>query len=312
MRNFRGSRVLAMGVSFWAMGALAGANVVRGEEAEPVPGEVDTLGTPQEEEETGPNRGRVHLSIGSDIVNAYFFRGILQERDGFIWQPSGLVSVNFYSGDGVISSWDGSFGVWTSVQTDKTLASGSGPSNWYEADIYPGMSLGFNFGLTTSLSYVNYTYPNGAFPTVQELDWGLAYDDSELLGAFSMAPTATLAFELDNTALGTKKGGYCQLSLTPHHDFDVIENYPITVAAPLNLGLSIYDYYEDPNDNSDTFGFFNFGLNVGIPLPFIPEEYGSLSTKIGITVYVLSSDLEFYNEGDEVYPVGTWTLAFAY
>ncbi len=49
-----------------------------------------------------------------------------------------------------------------------------------------------------------------------------------------------------------KKGGYFQLSATPHHDLDVIQDYPITLAVPLNLGLSLYDYYENggtPNNN---------------------------------------------------------------
>jgi len=38
-----------------------------------------------------PNKGLVSLSVGSDFTTAYFFRGILQERDGFIWQPYGEI-----------------------------------------------------------------------------------------------------------------------------------------------------------------------------------------------------------------------------
>jgi hypothetical protein len=36
-----------------------------------------------------PNTGKFSISGGVDITTAYFFRGILQERDGFIIQPYG-------------------------------------------------------------------------------------------------------------------------------------------------------------------------------------------------------------------------------
>jgi hypothetical protein len=46
-----------------------------------------------------PNKGLVSLSVGSDFTTAYFFRGILQERDGFIWQPYGELGFNLFTAD---------------------------------------------------------------------------------------------------------------------------------------------------------------------------------------------------------------------
>ena len=80
--------------------------------AEPAPpvdlAPADRLGSPEEspaaiveEDEDGccddgPNRGRVWLAFNDDFTTAYFFRGILQERDGFIWQPSLDVGITLF------------------------------------------------------------------------------------------------------------------------------------------------------------------------------------------------------------------------
>src|SRR5262245_33911714 len=83
-----------------------------------------------------PNKGRLSLSVGSDFTTAYFFRGILQERDGFIWQPYGELGFNLFTADEGSSEPVKSFslfaGSWNSIHSEKTLASGSGPGNWYE------------------------------------------------------------------------------------------------------------------------------------------------------------------------------------
>jgi hypothetical protein len=275
----------------------------------------DTLGTPEPEAEgeaTGPNRGRVSFTLGNDITTAYFFRGILQERNGFIWQPYIEMSINLFAGDGVVSSVDVGMGVWNSFQSNKTLASGSGPTNLYETDYYPSVSVGWSPGITTSLTYLLYTSPNGAFSTVQQLDLGLSSDDSELLGPFAMGPTATFSFEVDNTSFGDKEGGYFELAVAPGVTLPFPpEPYPLTLSFPLALGLSLYDYYESPGED-DTFGFFSFGLNGGIPLAFIPEDFGAWSANVGINVLVLSDTLKDVNLGDNPFPVGTFSLVMEY
>ena len=133
----------------------------------------DTLGTPEvkeeEAEEKGPNRGRVHFSLTNDITTAYFFRGILQERNGFIWEPSAEIDFNLWEGDGALSSVALGFGIWNSFQTEKTGATG-GPTNLYETDYYPSLTLGWAGGFETSVTYNVYTSPNGAFVTMQEVD----------------------------------------------------------------------------------------------------------------------------------------------
>src|SRR5512143_2924833 len=96
----------------------------------------DTLGTPEPAESEGPNKGRVHLTFGNDFTTAYFFRGILQERNGFIYEPYGELTLNLWAGDGILNRVDAGMGVWLSLQTEKTGFSGNGPGNLFETDYY--------------------------------------------------------------------------------------------------------------------------------------------------------------------------------
>jgi hypothetical protein len=276
----------------------------------------DTLGTPEPEAEvTGPNRGKWSFTIGNDFTTAYFFRGILQERNGFIYEPYLETSLTLYEGEGPVTSVSAGMGLWFSVQTEKTFAADTGPSNFYELDIYPSLTVGWQGGLETSVTYLWYTSPNGAFETIQEVDLGIAYDDSELLGPFALGPTATFAFETGNSVLGTTKGGYMELAGAPSVELSLpieeAEDYPVTTSFPLAVGLSLYDYYADGVHNQ-TFGFFSFGLNAGIPLAFIPEDYGAWSVNAGITVFVLSDSMQAINFGDNPYPVGTGSINMTY
>ena len=92
-------------------------------------------------DDEGPNRGLISLSVTNDFTNTYMFRGIQQERDGFIWQPYGEVNINAYSDEGedaILTGITPFVGSWNSVHSENTLSSGSGPDNWYESDVYLG------------------------------------------------------------------------------------------------------------------------------------------------------------------------------
>ena len=62
----------------------------------------------------------------------------------------------------------------------KTCAAGTGPGAWYESDIFGGVD--FVFGkFTVGTVYTFYTYPNGAFDTIQEIGFKVGYDDTEFM-----------------------------------------------------------------------------------------------------------------------------------
>lgn len=259
------------------------------------------------EEASGPNRGRLSIALSNDFTTAYFFRGIMQERHGFIWEPTLELSMNLYAGDGALSSVDVGFGIWASYHDEKTLNDGNGAESLYEVDYYPSLTLAWSNGLETSLTYYFYTSPNGAFDTIQQIDLGVAYDDSELLGAFALSPYATLSFETDKTSFGTtKRGGYVEFGVEPAVEvslpYDEAGRYPLTLSLPAAIGMSLYHYYDDGVDN-DAFGFGDIGVHAGIPLAFIPEDFGSWSVRTCVDVLFLSDTLEAANNGDEVFAI---------
>ncbi|MFN8642736.1 MAG: hypothetical protein U0802_14185 [Candidatus Binatia bacterium] len=277
----------------------------------------DTLGTPEPKEEeaaAGPNRGRLSFTLTNDFTTAYFFRGILQERDGFIWQPAAGVSLNLWNGDGALSAVGLGVDIWNSFQSEKTGATG-GPTNLYETDYSPNLTLAWSGGIETSVTYNVYTSPNGAFVTTQEVALGLSYDDSELLGPFAMGPTATFAFETDNTSFGVQKGGYGEFGVEPSLElslpFDDAHDYPVTAGIPLAVGISLYDYYKTGIDDP-VWGFASFGLSASVPLAFVPSDFGAWSLGAAVNVLVLNDTLKAINSGDNPYPVGTLSLAMEY
>ena len=269
-----------------------------------------------EREQAGPNQGRLSLTLNNDFTTAYFFRGIMNERDGFIWQPSIDLALSVYRGDGAIESVDLGLGIWSSVHSEETLADGSGPEALYETDYFPSVSLMWNGGLLTSLVYYFYTSPNGAFDTIEQIDLDFVYDDVGPLGAFSMYPTARFSFELKNTSFGDEEGGYFELAGAPRLELampgDQSDSYPIEVSFPWVLGLSLYDYYEDAGGDDDTFGFVSLGADASVPLAFIPQDFGSWSATAGVDVYFLGGHLEDANEDDEIYPVFTASITMDY
>ena len=69
-------------------------------------------------QDDGPNNGAVSLGAGIDFSTSYFFRGIIQETEGFIAQPfleggislyesdeAGLQSVSVTAGTWVVSQF---------------------------------------------------------------------------------------------------------------------------------------------------------------------------------------------------------------
>jgi len=295
---------------------LAPLAVARADTAPAPAGSVEPGSTPQEAEEPpAPNKGRLAFSFGMDFTTAYFFRGILQERDGFLWQPYGGVGVTLYEAgeDDFVGNLVFNVGSWNSIQSKQTLASGTGPGNWYESDVITGFSLGLAKYLTGNVSYIAYTYPNGSFPTVQELDAGLAFNDSDFLGPFALQPSMTWAFEVDNTAFGSNEGIYLQLGAKPSVVLFEEKEYPLTLALPLTLGLSVSDYYEEgPGGDNDTFGYFDGGIVASVPLAFIPSDYGAWSASASFDVLALSGTLARANRGDGTFFVGKGGVAMAY
>jgi hypothetical protein len=136
--------------------------------------------------------------------------------------------------------------------------------------------------------------------------------DAEWLGKWALNPYVLFAGEFDNTALGTDEGVYTEFGARPSFTILDSETYPVTMALPLKVGLSGGDYYEGVNGDDDTFGYFAGGPVFSVPLAFIPSDYGAWSVSAGAQVYAFGTNLKQYNQDDNPWVVGTWSVNFAY
>jgi hypothetical protein len=273
------------------------------------------LATPSARAEWGVPK--VGLSLGADITTAYFFRGILQERNGFIFQPYAEVDIPFWQSaeDAVdpISRASFFFGSWNSIHSRATLASPSSEwGNFYEADLYAGMKFTVLKTIEFKPYYIAYKYPGGAFNTVQEVDLGFSLNDAQWLDKWALNPTALVAWEFKNTALGLNEGTYAEVGIRPSYTIYDDEEYPVSLALPNLIGMSINDYFESPSGNDESFGYWRTGLIFSVPLAFMSGDYGNWAVNAGAYAYVFNSNLRNINFGDSPWIVGTWGITYSY
>ena len=265
-----------------------------------------------------PNTGKVTFTTGVDFTHAYFFRGIRQEREGFITQPYADINFNVYSDD------DGSglngvtftLGQWHSLHSGPSGKEGPAENvaPWYEADFFTGFALEID-NWQAGLTYTSYMSPNDSFGTVQEFSIALSMDDSELLGQFSMNPHVLMAIEMSGQADGgDSEGVYLEFGVEP--EVELIEDL-VDVTFPVTLGLSLSNYYENGIDITsplgfrDTFGYFDIGAAVVVPLG-MPENYGSWDVIGGFHLQMLGSYLEELNESDGLQVIGSVGVSIGY
>jgi len=211
------------------------------------------------------------------------------------------------------------------------------PESWYESDAYGGAAFGIG-DAELSFIYTAYMSPNGAFKTTQDIAFGASYDDSELLGDFALHPGITFYLETAGPgAFGVagQRGTLAQLHGGPEFSLTGGDN-PITLGIPIEAGLSISDYYESsattlPSSPSSppsssftsnskasgvdnaTFGYFQTGLDLGVPLAFIPCEYGSWLLNLGGRFISMGRTLKEVNRnGDDYSFFGMFGLSMTY
>lgn len=248
----------------------------------------------------------IHLSLGVDYTNAYYFRGIVQEDHAFILQPYATLTLDLWEHEDF--TLNATAGTWNSFHDSPTNAQHTDTfvENWYEADFILGLGLTID-KLTLGAQYIWYTSPSDSFQTVTELDLFASYDDSELLGAWKLLPSVLVAFETgDDFADGadTQQGVYFQVGINPGFSVKLCEHADLAINFPVTLGLSLDDYYEDASGDDDAFGFLSAGVKASMPLP-IPESYGSWSISASLTALLLGNHTADYNDDREANFVAT-------
>ena len=259
---------------------------------------LDTAAAQDSEGAPAQTQAQVESSIGVDMTNQYFFRGIVQENRGAIAQP--WIDFVFPLGEGENTSWSFNIGTWNSLHDGPTGSGGAGMSMHYELDAYAGIGVDFAENWSSSVSYVVLYSPNSAFATVKELDISISFDDSGLFGGESSSfsgvqPSVTLAWELDGQSDGgDDEGIYLEVGIEPA--FDLID--PVSASFPLVTGFSLSNYFEFGTGSDDFFGFAQVGVSLSTPLNFVPARSGSWTLSGGASILFLGDNLEKINGGD--------------
>lgn len=282
-----------------AAAVMPDANVEAGQ-----PAAQPTPAPPAAAEPPTPEPSRFHLTLGSDFTTAYFFRGIRQEDSGLIAQPYADAALDIVRAESATLSLK--FGTWHSFHAEATGATtdDSFVKYWYESDVYAGLGL-LAGKWSFDARYIFYTSPSDAFATVEEFDFGAGYDDSELLGAWSMKPAVTLAVETgSNAADGRRRGTYLQLGVSPGFTFDLGSVKGVALTFPATVGLSLSNYFEGTGGENDAFGFASVGAKATLPLN-LDKSWGSWTLSAGVQALFLGDAMSTLNTSDDFEVIGT-------
>ena len=182
-------------------------------------------------------------------------------------------------------------GLWSSIHsrhTDAGLIGGgsTGTRSWYEFDYTVGIATTFAKNFTFTPSFFAFLSPNDGFSDFYGLNLNVAYSDASWWGdsGFSLNPYVTVLFELQNKAgTGADEGIYYEVGITPTKAFG-----DVTVSLPIKAGFGSDDFYGSLDESSgairnEGFGFVSAGLNVAVPLKFIPECLGTWTVNANAT-----------------------------
>ena len=258
----------------------------------------------------------VHFLFQVEFGSAYITpRGMIVRDKGLTIQPLFLSFWDLYKGDGFISSVKFVGGVWNDFGTSpvsKHPPYGSDPkTNWTEIDPIAGLSFGLGKYFTLDATYIAFAEQILDIGTSQHLEVKLKFDDSALLGAFSLKPYILFWQELDNKATDadvpqavfgpSPNSGhnpqpgpsfYFELGITPSYTFKNFGN--LKIEAPCRLLLPDQRFYGEYYGSASTIGLVELGLKVSAPLTFMPKGYGNWNAYAGFK-YQYYNDQNLYN-----------------
>jgi hypothetical protein len=262
-------------------------------------------GTARAQSPGGSNTGALTFTGGFDVPSRFVFRGFVQEREPklTLW-PYGDIDMSLASGNGGIKTVDVSFGVWNSLQTGSSGLEGPSRRLHYWEDFYAALSLGLGGGMKVQGAFTAHTSPNAMFTTNKEISVKASHGDM-------WAPHAMVVFELDDRGqadMGLKKGTYLELGAAPHWQ---VGTGTATFTVPIKLGMSLNNYYEGATGD-ETFGFFDAGGLITLPLSGRQSRFGSWNIHGGADVLVFGDTTKAFNAGDKSQVVGLVGIGVTY
>ena len=239
----------------------------------------------------------IHGFFNSPFTTAYVTpRGLVVENQGLVWQPvAGLV---LPIPDIGLKNFSIVGGIWNSVnsnQGDPRVGA------WNEMDVFVGFGFDITPELHLDMDYEAWNFPNSTInkPSTEHVAQAkLSYNDTKMWGdsGFGIHPYVNFFYAISgssNVVLGRNGSTYYfEPGIIP--TFTIKGSMPITITVPTYVSIGDKKYWGSGVDAlhkpDGNFGVFSSGVNVDVPLTFIPAKYGNWHGDIGVQYYYLIND----------------------
>lgn len=142
------------------------------------------------------------------------------------------------------------------------------------------------------------------------MNFGIEYDDSEMLGDWALSPYAMVAIETRDA--GGEEGTYLELGGALGALFIESDSIPVEFSFPIVIGLSLDNYYES-DDGHEFFGFFLVGAAATMPLDnYIPSNFGTWALSAGVDLVIVNDDAGLLTDNDDFALVGKVGIEMSY
>jgi hypothetical protein len=258
-----------------------------------------------------PNTGMLHVIGGLRIDTADYFRGafddVPERLDEIVIGPDLAVTFELWRDrPGFLRDLSLTLGTQNGL-ADQVQPTDSLNEWWYESNNFVGLAARLPADWVVGLTYTIYTSPNDVSPTFQEAALAARYT-GRIFG-LALNPQIKVAVPLDRQDAPFQTGVYTELAVTPSvKPFGDL----VSLSFPLAVGAG-FDGYYGPGDDASVYG--TGGVNVSLPLGFVPAGYGRWALTVGGHVLVRDDDirrLSAFDGDDNVILFGKVALGFTY
>lgn len=265
--------------------------------------DTDRPAGPATEEARSEEPDKVSADIGLDFSSHFISYGADvwgggddfygDERTRFIWGEVGIALTDAISF---------TFGAWSDVNNNGDDSVGG---DIQEIDVYGGLGFDvqdFSFGVT----YQEWYYSSD---TERILDLSAAFDDSGLWrGGFALNPAVIWHIRLEGNG-DQDEGSAVVASIEPGFGLIDDDRYPVSVSFPVGVAFFLNDDFQGGDDGGYAYSFA--GATLGVPLGFIPADYGEWSIAASLLYYLTEED-DIPNNPEENFLTGKVGLSLSF
>ncbi len=212
-------------------------------------------------------------------------RGLHVSDKGVTWQPLTVINMDVYSGKGLINDVTAYGGIWQDWNSQQHIKPDGA---FQEIDPFVGVKTTLAKAFTLDFQYVDFISPNGSYTTEQNLSLKLSYHDT-FLKNFSFNPYINPFYEVtgSSTVVTGRNGGTfdVEVGMVPTYTLAAIKNYPITLTFPTWFTVGPKDFWDATGQTKNNFGVLSSGLQLAVPLSFIPKKFGAWTAFTGFQYY---------------------------